>query len=411
MRVFISHAFGGDDEELAGTLKDDLEEAGVGGYLAEETQRYDLLISDKIRREIEESDWLVAVITKRGQASASVHEEIGYALGKGIEVALMVEEGVREGGVLVHGREPEIFRRPEFGIHSRRVVRFIAGSPRPAPRPPPSLGEAATAFLEGRNILSAESAGFAQNRHLAALHDGGSYNSSEKPAILFSSCPHDLRDRGSVTAPEFKQWARFGPPVMVEGHKVILGGPDERIDMKTLILARKQPQAIPGKDVATYLEFQDNGFLEYGVSSVFLGRGYGNNELNLCHMAGNFWGFLACARLFYQRMRMDSPFTVLLSIKSSSNLVLGNYGNEVIADPNWRHRLRLSPGYEEPRTDRANIRVPHAFADAGEMTDAGVARIVRETADTVCNAYGQDGAKCYDENGRFAWDLWKEVVS
>ena len=411
MKAFISHAFGGDDEPLANTLKNDLEAAGITGYLAEKTQRYDLLISDKIRQEIDESDWLVAIITKRSHASASVHEEIGYALGRGVRVALMLEEGVEKSGVLVYGREYEVFSVPEFARHSSKMARFIAGSPRPAPRPSRLLGEAATSILESRNILSAESAGFARNRHLAALHDGGFYHSSEKPAILFSSCPHDLRDRGSVTAPEFRQWARLGPPVMVEGHKVILGGPDERIDMKTLILARKQPQAIPGKDVATYLEFQDNGFLEYGTSSVFLDWVYGNNELNLCYMAGNFWGFLACARLFYQKIRMDSPFTVLLSIKGSSNLALVNYGNEVIADPNWRDRLRLSPGYEDPRTDRANIQVPHAFAGAGKMTDADAARIVRETADTVCNAYGQDMAKCYDENSRFAWDLWEEIVS
>ena len=410
MRAFISHAFGGGDDQLAGTLKGDLEGAGVGGYLAEAAQRYDLLISDKIRQEIEESEWLVAIITRGGQASASVHEEIGYALGKGVEVALMVEEGAREGGVLAHGREPETFRRPDFGIHSRRVARFIAGSPRPAPRPPP-LGEAAKGLLESRNMMSAESASFAQNRHLAGLHDGGFYGGAEKPAILFSSCPHDLRDRGSVTAPEFRQWARFGPPVMVEGRKVILGGPDERIDMKTLILARKHPHAPSGRDVSTYLEFQDNGFLEYGTSSLFLGWEHGNNELNLCHMVGNFWGFLACARLFYQRIHMDSPFTVLLSVRNSSKLVLGNYGNEVLADPNQRHSLRLPLGRDDPRTDRANIQVPHAFAGAGRMTDADIAGIAREAADTVCNAYGQDGAKCYDEDGRFAWDLWGEITS
>ena len=411
MKAFISHAFGGGDEPLANALKKDLGATGITGYLAEKAQRYDLLISDKIKQEIDKSDWLVAIITKRSHASASVHEEIGYALGKGVRVALMVEEGVEKSGVLVYGREYEVFSVPKFGEHSRKMAKFIAGSPRPAPRPPPSLGEAATALLEGRNILSAESASFAQNRHLAALHDGGFYNSGEKPAILFSSCPHDLRDRGSVTAPEFRQWARSGPPVVVEGHKVILGGPDERIDMKTLILTRKQPQAIPGKDVSTYLEFQNNGFLEYGTSSIFLDWMHDNYELNLCHMAGNFWGFLACTHLFYQKIHMDSPFTVLLSIKSSSNLALGNYGNEVIADPNWRRRLRLSPGHEDPRTYRANIRVSHAFAGAGRMTDADTTRIVRETADSVCNAYGQDGAKCYDENGRFAWDLWEKIVS
>ena len=92
MKVFISHAFGRDDEALAGVLKEDLDAAGLDGYMAERAPRYDLLLSVKIRQEIDDSGCLVAIITKRSQASASVHEEIGYALGRGVEVALMVEE-------------------------------------------------------------------------------------------------------------------------------------------------------------------------------------------------------------------------------------------------------------------------------------------------------------------------------
>ena len=97
----------------------------------------------------------------------------------------MVEEGAREGGVLAHGREPETFRRPDFGIHSRRVARFIAGSPRPAPRPPP-LGEAARTLLESRNMMSAESASFAQN---SALCDYREPNTPFPRAIDPSASP------------------------------------------------------------------------------------------------------------------------------------------------------------------------------------------------------------------------------
>ena len=45
------------------------------------------------------------------------------------------------------------------------------------------------------------------------------------------------------------------------------------------------------------------------------------------------------------------------------------------------------------------------------MTDADIAGIAREAADTVCNAYGQDGAKCYGKDGRFAWDMWGKITS
>ena len=409
MRVFISHAFGGDDEELAGTLKDDLEEAGVGGYLAEKTQRYDLLISDKIRREIEESDWLVAVITKRGQASASVHEEIGYALGKGIEVALMVEEGVREGGVLVHGREPEIFRRPEFGIHSRRVARFIAGSPRPAPRPPPSLGEAATALLEGRNILSAESADFAQNARFAGLYNGLLVD-DEKPAFLFTAIPHDLGDY-DVTTDEFAGWVGSVKHLEVQGSRIPVRETYQEIDIGTLRVVKKYPGASPGKDVLTYREFLSSGLFEYGTSYLFLSRNdAGKMFLYLPYMVGEFWGFVAYARSFYQKIGMRGRFTVLLSIRNSSGLALEDHGDEA-ANPVRMHANMPVPAPQAPLTGRRNIQISHTFASADGLSNEEIAGAVRKAARATCNAYGVSAPRCYDSDGRFAWNLWGRITS
>lgn len=410
MKAFITHAFGSDDERLANALKADLEAAGIEGYMAEKTQRYDLLISDKIRQEIDGSDWLVAVITRRSQASPSVHEEIGYALGKEVKVALMVEEGVEKSGVLVYGREYEVFRPTEFGMHTRRIVESIRVSP-PAARSLPRMGEAARALLEGRNTLSADAANFAQNAHFASLHTGGFYNEGETPVILFTACPHDLRDYGSVTAPDFIEWAESGPPVTVEGHEIILGGPDLKIDIKTLHLFKKSRQGFPGKDVSSYLEFQNNGFLEYGTSSLFHGWDHGTDSLRLCHTMGIFWGFLACTRLFYQRLGADSPYTVALSVRNISKLTLGNYGDEAVLDSNWRYKRQLSFAPGEPATDHTNIRLPHVFEPAGRVSDAAIAGAVREVAEMLCNAYGESHPKCYDDNGKFAWKLWERVSS
>ena len=410
MRVFITHAFGGDDERLASAFKADLEAAGIEGYMAEKAQRYDLLISDKIRQEIDGSDWLVAIITGRSQASASVHEEIGYALGREVKVALMVEEGVEKSGVLVYGREYEVFRPHEFVAHSRKVVESIGAFP-PAARSPPAMGEAAMALLKGRSTLSADAANFAQNAHFASLHTESFYNEGETPVILFTACPHDLRDYGSVTAPDFVEWAKSGPPVSVGGHEIILGGPDHKIDVKTLCLFKKSRQGIIGKDVSSYLEFQTNGFLEYGTSSLFHGWDHGTDSLRLCHMVGSFWGFLACARLFYQRLGVDSPYTAALSVRNISKLTLGNYGDEAVADPNWWYNRRLSFAPGEPTTDHTNIRLPHAFEPAGRVSDAAIAGAVREVAEMLCNAYGESHPMCYDENGRFAWKLWERASS
>jgi len=72
-----------------------------------------LLIRDKIRKEITRSDFLVAIITKDAKGSASVNQEIGYALGKDVPVVIMLEKNAKI-GVLIHGIDTEEFSRNYF---------------------------------------------------------------------------------------------------------------------------------------------------------------------------------------------------------------------------------------------------------------------------------------------------------
>ena len=405
MKVFITHAFGGNDERFGSALKEDLDAAGMEGYMAEKSQRYDLLISDKIRQEIDGSGYLVAIITKRSQSSPSVHEEIGYALGRGVKVVLMVEKNVKERGVLIYGREPEVFDPQEFGAHSQKIVEHINGSPRTAPERV-AMSDAANAFLARRNTLQSESDRFAQNRHFDSLYNELFRGRGEKPVILFTACPNDLHDYHNVGTAEFIEWARRTLSLNVRGQPRNAAALQEKIDMKSLCLARTTPHALPGSDVSMYWELQSNGFLECGMSLHFIDRRYGNLSLKLSHMMGDFWTFLTHARLFYKKLGVRSPCTAQLSVKNSSKLTLGNYGNEAL-DPSWQYTQKLSFNAADPRTGHANILINRTFGAAAGMTDADIEEAVRHVAQTLCNAYGESRAKCYDENGDFAWQLWE----
>ena len=406
MKAFISHAFGGGDEPLANALKEDLGAAGIDGYLAEKAQRYDLLISDKIKQEIDESEWLVAIITKHSQASASVHEEIGYALGKGIRVALMVEEGVEKSGVLVYGREYEVFTVPEFGVHSKKVAGFIRNAPRPPPRQA-SFGEAARSLLEKRRLLRPESPDFAQNAHFAGLY-AGSLGDAEKPTALFTACPHDLGTHYDVTSPEFMEWAKSTARVEVDGRRIRVLGAELGVDIGTLLAVEKRTDPA-GKNVLLYREFQSGGLLEWGTSYIFFGRNdRGKVEMHLCYMAGEFWAFLASVRLFYEKIGFDAPFSILLSVRNTRSLDLGNYGNKVY-DDGWDVRRRFSPAPPDPATKHDHIQLLYTFRSAREMTDERIASVTKSAAKDICNAYGQSAPACYDAGGSFSWRLWKEV--
>ena len=124
MKVFISHTFSDEDQKLALKLQQILGEEKIEGYLAEKKKEYDLLIRDKIRKEIENSDHMIAIITNKARESASVNQEIGYALREGIKPVIMLEENAKE-GVLTHGIEPEIFTRENFEQHCINVKDFI----------------------------------------------------------------------------------------------------------------------------------------------------------------------------------------------------------------------------------------------------------------------------------------------
>ena len=89
MKAFITHALGGEDESFAATLKDDLRTSGTKGYMAEKAQRYDLVIRNKIRREIKESEWLVAILPHRREIESEIRPDSRSASHEGFGTAVV----------------------------------------------------------------------------------------------------------------------------------------------------------------------------------------------------------------------------------------------------------------------------------------------------------------------------------
>ncbi len=136
--VFISHKFVKPDQKLALELRKELRENQIEGYLAESTREYELLIGDKICKAIDKSKFVVAILTKNSQTSASVNQELGYALGIKKPILLMIEKGV-EHGVLIHGRDPEEFSRASFSNHCKPIVEYILDKVKPNSQTPSNI--------------------------------------------------------------------------------------------------------------------------------------------------------------------------------------------------------------------------------------------------------------------------------
>lgn len=128
MKVFISHTFQEKDKSLAEMLQKILSQKGIIGYIAEKERQYTLLISEKIQKRIKESDHVVAIITEDALASASVNQELGYAIREGINPIIMMEKIVKKMGVLIYGRDPEVFTRENFEQSCINIRDFLIGT-------------------------------------------------------------------------------------------------------------------------------------------------------------------------------------------------------------------------------------------------------------------------------------------
>lgn len=99
LTVFISHSVGKEENLVVNHLSAALSGAGVPNYLAMHDRQPGVRLSEKVKAHIGDSHVLIAVLTRKGDESSWVHDEIGYALGKGLRVVALLERGLKLDGM------------------------------------------------------------------------------------------------------------------------------------------------------------------------------------------------------------------------------------------------------------------------------------------------------------------------
>ena len=255
--------------------------------------------------------------------------------------------------------------------------------------------------MAGRKILTAKAIDFAQNAYFPYLYSP--LPDGKKPVVLFTLCPRDLGSVADVATREFEEWVRSTATVRVDGQQVRVLGSETGVDIGVLLAVEPHPGA-PADAALAYREFESRGFFEFGTSHLFFDvNKSGEMELDLCYMVGEFWSFLAQARLFHQRAGLDLPSTAYLSVRNSGSLHLGNYGDEA-------PRPGPAPGPGIPPTHHRNISLRYDFKSVRGATDEEIAWAAMEVAKNVCNAYGETTPRCYNKDGSFSWGLWHCVA-
>ena len=101
-KVFISHSVR--DIQYVKLLEMILKRCNIEAYIAERDEQYGRILSQKIKRNIENSDAVLVLWTRNSKHSAYVNQEIGYAEKCSKRIVPLVEEGVTPAGFL-EGRE------------------------------------------------------------------------------------------------------------------------------------------------------------------------------------------------------------------------------------------------------------------------------------------------------------------
>jgi len=121
-KVFISHSVR--DIQYVKLLEMILKRCNIEAYIAERDEQYGRILSQKIKRNIENSDTVLVLWTRNSKHSAYVNQEIGYAEKCSKRIVPLVEEGVTPAGFL-EGREYASFNEYNIKEAMEKIAAYL----------------------------------------------------------------------------------------------------------------------------------------------------------------------------------------------------------------------------------------------------------------------------------------------
>lgn len=403
MKVFISHKFEKENQKLALSLSSILRKQNIEGYLAESKREYDLLIGEKIRKEIKSSDYVIGIITKQSEKSASVNQELGYAMGCGIPIVIMVEKGITH-GVLTHGRETEEFTREKFTRHCRNISEYILQKGKSKPEQKQVSFES---FLKDRNLTDYASEKFGHNKNSTGLENPLKYlATSKKPFVLFTSYPKYLLENIPIKSEELTNWLEQYRTITIPNFNTVFLKGFEKFDLDSITYHYPDP-----REYTRYLELNENGLVEQGFTKPLIYHSMGNPSvtpfLHLCWLTGAFWAFLTFCTKYYTHIGFRNEFEVRLSVRDIKDLMLMGFGGGLKNGNKWADPADHSNwDSSKPKTDHTNLSLIKHDLNIENLSEKRIAEITREFSDKISNAYDLKTSMCYNHDGTLNYELF-----
>ena len=380
MKTFIS--FADNDVQLMCQLKRMLKNKNIEAYVFCQNKEYELGLCEKITNAIDESDALIAIITKDNN-SPSVHEEIGCAIGGNKLMIMMLEHGAKD-GVLSHDREQERFTKDDFETSCKNIIKYLE---------------------EVRNRLvytEQDSDDFCVNESSKKLTNIASKYENEFPPnihskMLFSACPPKLLRDVPIISSKYNLWLNEQKIEINNSEIRILTGEQNFGNEKIMYYDRTE------HGLFKYLEIHLNGFVEQGFTERFICRDITNFldpriALHSSFMAHRFWAFLTFCQMHYSYHKYKGDLDVFLSIKDANQLTFKEFEGSVQNNMKESEPEIEYMSGKMPKTNEKNLQVTERIKIT-DLSESQIKNLTRKFANKIANAYGLKDALCYNSDG------------
>ena len=258
------------------------------------------------------------------------------------------------------------------------------------------MTDTVTAYLSSQGYTDPSSSAFADNAYTKNLgllirHQEATREMVKASRyVTFIACPSMLSD-DSIDTLKDELWNWLDPSIRrYQPAPGLIFLPLEKTTTLNGIMLAEQNYSIGDKNTGFteyFIRINRNGFVELGCS---LATQY-EDEISFAFvpMIGLFWQFLCFVNELYILESMHMPFKIMLNMKGTEGALLYSLGVGW-TEPNEGGRRAYRPTCNIP-----NVQVIKELRNA-TIDAADIAKIVKEVATRVDNAWGQREARCYN---------------
>lgn len=224
-----------------------------------------------------------------------------------------------------------------------------------------------------------------------------------RPRVIFSACPRYLEERVDIASDDFRSWLDSNQSIsLFHLNSVDFLDYNKEISAESIRSIKDLNRSMDDDGVYRYVEISRNGYIEQGTGPELM---WPHEKLGmlfqLTYFTAAFWLFVKFARAFYEKIGYVDEVVFNVALADVKGVILCGFGKKN-KGTNW-----AEPGsffHDRPGRPIAarqkNIKIERSVM-ASELSDERIEVLVKDVAKRISNAFGEQIAKCFDDDGNF----------